>query len=629
MVFREERHSQKRRDGCRELRAINIYDGKQVGEIYECRDGDFRVAINDSYDRLCHVGTRNNVFEAKKLAEKAYKEEQSKRRAPCNLLPANEELQFYPTPAAIVGKMLSGINWKDVSSVLEPSAGKGDILEGLARFIDKTRKCCRIDVKKDVDVIELDPNLQFVLRGKGYRLIDDDFLRHNARKRYDVILMNPPFFEGEKHLLKAIMLQENGGQICCILNAETIRNPYTNSRKLLLQKLSEYGARVEFVRDAFKRSEHPTDVEIAIITISIPRVVRPSKIFEDLKRAQRYEADNFGPSALAVKEDWIHELLTGYRIECDGGVTFLQEYVRIAPYIRVTDKSDATPHIKLQIGSHSVWGGDINETKLINDYLDSVRYKYWRLFMYNDRLQEKTGAMPSAMLEDYRDKLDKMASYEFDEFNIRQFIYDIQLQLNAGMEQAILDLFQKLSAEHSYLPETGKNRWYYTGWKTNKAHKVGKKVIIPVNGAYADSWCGEMLDSYRIFNIMCDLVKVMDYLDRGETAYHTNIELEVRRANRCGKAEIDCTYFTARFYKKGTCHIRFKDEAQHILDRLNIFAGSKYNWLPPTYGKVRYSDMTAEERAVIDEFQGEKEYDKVYAAPDNFIIATSSQPLLL
>ena len=35
--------------------------------------------------------------------------------------------------------------------------------------------------------------------------------------------MNPPFSNGDKHLLKALKMQEKGGAIICLLNAETIR----------------------------------------------------------------------------------------------------------------------------------------------------------------------------------------------------------------------------------------------------------------------------------------------------------------------------------------------------------------------------------------------------------------------
>ena len=41
--------------------------------------------------------------------------------------------QFYPTPAALAEKMLAGLDMNYVSSVLEPSAGKGDLVTAIAR----------------------------------------------------------------------------------------------------------------------------------------------------------------------------------------------------------------------------------------------------------------------------------------------------------------------------------------------------------------------------------------------------------------------------------------------------------------------------------------------------------------
>ena len=37
-------------------------------------------------------------------------------------------IQFYPTPEWLVDKMLDKVNFSDVTSILEPSAGKGDII---------------------------------------------------------------------------------------------------------------------------------------------------------------------------------------------------------------------------------------------------------------------------------------------------------------------------------------------------------------------------------------------------------------------------------------------------------------------------------------------------------------------
>ena len=91
---------------------------------------------------------------------------------------------------------------------------------------------------------------------------------------------------------------------------------------------------------------------------------------------------------------------------------------------------------------------------------------------------------------------------------------EIAHQLSRGVEDSILDLFEQFSAKHSWYPECANNIHYYNGWATNKAHKVGMKVIIPSNGCHA-SWGREKLDSYRVNSLISDLERAMNYLDRG------------------------------------------------------------------------------------------------------------------
>jgi hypothetical protein len=84
---------------------------------------------------------------------------------------------------------------------------------------------------------------------------------------------------------------------------------------------------------------------------------------------------------------------------------------------------------------------------------------------------------------------------------------------------------------------------------------------------------------------------------------------------------IDFHYFTATFYKKGTCHITFTNKA--LLDKFNIFGSQRKGWLPPSYGKRSYSDMSQEERSVVDEFQGEEEYHHVFSNRSEYIVENS------
>ena len=40
-----------------------------------------------------------------------------------------ELLEFYPTPVTLLDKVLDGVDYRYIGTVLEPSAGKGDIVK--------------------------------------------------------------------------------------------------------------------------------------------------------------------------------------------------------------------------------------------------------------------------------------------------------------------------------------------------------------------------------------------------------------------------------------------------------------------------------------------------------------------
>lgn len=43
---------------------------------------------------------------------------------------------FYPTPQNLIDKMFDGLDWKMIHTILEPSAGKGNIVEALKKKED-------------------------------------------------------------------------------------------------------------------------------------------------------------------------------------------------------------------------------------------------------------------------------------------------------------------------------------------------------------------------------------------------------------------------------------------------------------------------------------------------------------
>lgn len=578
-------------------------------------------------DRGDYLGRASTIAAAKKLIRDWYSENRDavKAAAPTSSadvrrLPSFSNSGFYPTPSKLAGKMLSCVNWEGVYTILEPSAGKGDLADAVDRHIRARRHkiSSRVYIDADepyMDCIEQDADLSALLRGKGLHVVHDDFLTFRTVKQYDLCIMNPPFENGDQHLLKALSLMERGGQIVCLLNAETIRNPYTNRRKLLAQKLSQYNARIEFISDAFRHAQRKSDVEIALVYVNIPHKIYASDILEGLHRASENNENSAADPAALASADWMKNLIEGYNFEAKLGEKIIHEFQALKPYFDTGDKYDK-PLLSLTVGCDKRGNGTASQ---INAYLSGLRGKYWGMLLQRPEL---TAKMTSAMQQDYQQKIRSLSAYDFSRYNIQAVIREIAHQLTRGVEESILELFETFSAKHSWYPESANNIHYYNGWATNKAHKVGMKVIIPSNGCHASYGGG--LDTWRVNDLISDLERAMNYLDRGETSFHTPVDLAVRTANENCTNKADFTYFTCVFYKKGTCHIKFKPEAARIIDRLNIFAGQKKNWLPPTYGKKHYADMNPEEQAVIDDFQGEENYEKILSDPSMLISTTAS-----
>lgn len=71
-------------------------------------------------------------------------------------------IDFYPTPESLLEKITQGIDWKKVGTILEPSAGKGNIAEYVRKQIEGENGRRRTS---DIDCIEINPELRATLTG--------------------------------------------------------------------------------------------------------------------------------------------------------------------------------------------------------------------------------------------------------------------------------------------------------------------------------------------------------------------------------------------------------------------------------------------------------------------------------
>lgn len=532
-----------------------------------------------------------------------------------------EELKsFYPTPEQLIKLMVSKIEktkYRKDLDILEPSAGRGDI----ADYLKKSTYWDNGFSANSVDCIEINENLQRILNGKEHTLIFDDFLNFNTNKRYDLIIMNPPFDKGDLHLLKAIeLVKKTGGQIISILNSETIKNPYSLYRQDLKNKLEKYEADIEYHQEIFKKADRETNVEIALINIKIEKEKKESKILEGMKKEEKEQFFKSEKIKAVTSSQMIERLIENYNFEIQVGLKFMEEYEIINEF----SEDSFTTNYPQKVFKLSFCNRDKDLTP--NNYIEIIRNKYWEMLFKKKELEE---LFTETIRRNFYNKLQEMKNYEFNMFNIKQLLKNLSNEMISSLEESIVGLFDEFSKEYHYHPEARINIHYYNGWYTNKSYYVNKKVIIPIRcKSYYD---GKFKYDYSVKSKITDMHKIFMYLDNSDEKNVTSIEnigeILSRAENNQESKNIDFPYFTISFFKKETCHIKFKSE--DLLLKFNIYGSQKKNWLPPGYGKKKYKEMTEEEKAVINDFQGQESYEKVCNNTDEYIFQAKSSQFMI
>lgn len=121
----------------------------------------------------------------------------------------SKDLQYYPTPAKVVHRVMADLWIKKGEKVLEPSCGCG-------RFLDALRSA-----GAEAFGIEVDSGRAALCRAKGHKVLVRNFLETAPTGDYDRVVMNPPFYGKHyaKHVEHALKFLKPGGQLTAILPA--------------------------------------------------------------------------------------------------------------------------------------------------------------------------------------------------------------------------------------------------------------------------------------------------------------------------------------------------------------------------------------------------------------------------
>lgn len=511
---------------------------------------------------------------------------------------------FYPTPNSLIQKMISRIDFDDVTYILEPSAGAGHIVDALNKLHGSH--------KMDIKCIEIDPELQTYLRGKKYNVIDSDFLQFNSSLSFDLIIANFPFSDGEHHLLKAIDILFSG-QIVCLLNAETLKNPYSNYRIQLNSKLKELCAEITFLTHTFMQAERPTRVEVALIYIKKEAHVE-TEVFNELKKDKEetikvetfYELEN---------ADSIGNLVKNYEIEKElvigQIISFYKNYSRVSKYLDLKIESDfRSDHADVLFKPSTRDNLTLIMKEKVNFATAALKFSYWKKVL---DLPEIKNRLPTKQRDSFFSALEGFIQMEFSESNIRSVAIYLIDSFPKNIKSAVEDLFNEFTSRAIRSQESGwgyeeysKNIHYFNAWATNDGFKINKKVIVPF---YTEiNFTGGMSISYKQRGFLHDLDIVISYFSAKKLTRSSESLVEEALKNGQNR-DIKNEYFKMSVFKKGTIHIEFLDE--DILRRFNIEACKLKNMLPMDYATKDYNSLQEKDKNLVKSFEGEKNYVKI------------------
>ncbi|WP_246839472.1 methyltransferase [Leptospira licerasiae] len=180
---------------------------------------------------------------------------------------------FFPTPRTLGEHLLEQSDIEPGMSVLEPSAGKGDLADQIQ---EKTGI--------EPDTIEMNSSLREILTEKNHKLVGWNFLEYED-KTYDRIIMNPPFENGQdiEHVRHAYDLLNPGGRLVAIVSEGPFYRSDTKARTFRDWLLENGGYSEQLPENSFsgKDSFRQTSVRTRLVVMDKP--LKPNALSESMK----------------------------------------------------------------------------------------------------------------------------------------------------------------------------------------------------------------------------------------------------------------------------------------------------------------------------------------------------------
>lgn len=506
-------------------------------------------------------------------------------------------LQFYPT-----GERTAALMWakfkRPVRHVCDPSAGKGHLIryaqQGFPNLRDdeipwitelddacdsltpdRFRQLSRFKFGhiKETSVIEVNAEFHPALKELGAKVLGYDFLEVRSLATATSVLLNPPFRAGCAHLLHAWDCLFDG-EIVGIINAESIRNPYTQERQRLLSLIEQHGS-VEFLRDQFvDEVERKTDVEVALVYFDkVPgKYLNVDSLLGDLARGDSglTDLDPEVCTALSLPGNFIEDTCFRFR-------QAVQAARNASESAAIADHLSTAIGLSLEEMQSKGVGTDFREVaSSIRDAANAdFRERYAKLkrqawgqvlrsSLLNQKLSNQARKRLEASAEDIYD-------LDFSPANIHGLFAGVLNSLEDIFKDMMLQLFDTI------IGKSNENVAYYKSYRSSEKHRIGMRLrktrfILPRMRPGFNSV------DYEAQGILGDIDKCFHYL-HGATGEYGGLVDSIRKNGIKSGVRYETRYFGFRWHA-GVQTIHVYANSPEVMDRLNRFVGKLRNWLP-------------------------------------------------
>lgn len=477
---------------------------------------------------------------------------------------------FYPTPNNVIEQILLGVDIQN-KVILEPSAGKGNIIDYLYNNGAKELLSC-----------EINNDLAKIVSTKS-RFLKPDFLDVTSEEisHIDLIVMNPPFSADEKHILHAWDIAPEGCQIIALCNSETIKNTYTTNRQILSEAIKLNG-RYDYLGDCFFDAERKTGVDVACVYLFKPKTGdNEFEGFFDLD-----EDIDEGVQGVA-QYSYVRDIVGRYvqAVQMFDSVEMASSTINSIINPIYSQYSD-----KIVFGARCT-GRDNQYTVVTREVFKKELQKSCWMRVFEDMKMDKY--VTKGVRENINAFVEKQTQVPFTVKNIYKMVEIIVGTHESRMNQVLIEAFD-LICSFSYENSTAGEKW-----KTNSDYMVNKKFIVPwmceFDARFPSSNVGLKYSNNR--DKIEDVVKALCFMiganyDNIQRLYDftrntTNVKIETYKSYRDCNAEPMLwgqwyewqPFFRIRGYKKGTMHFEFINE--DVWMKFNIAVAKAKGWQLP------------------------------------------------